>query len=447
MIRGALLTVLLGAAVASASGAPGADAASRAEALFEKGDYAGGVELLRSTLADEAVAGGERARALMAMVRFYERDVGNYEMALSLCREIRGLVPDPAHPLLKEAVSRQRAVLEQQAAFARQDGLLDDLRGIVRFTDSSGSASLADKRREQVVALERLIASSPGYYRLAEAYCLLGKIQIYLGRYAEATRALKRAKELKPAIDMLVPVSELLREAEPKYYRLVSGAAARIVLWCSLVLTAVVFYGCRPWRWIRPAHLAGWAAVMALWALVFFCAAFMIGRGFEAGHYVADRLRTAFPSLVRALPGNPGCEILRTLFIYGCTGILGVLALSTGARLILNRGARTAFSGLAALILLSALVVDFRERADVASAVLIPAEDNPGVFPGGAYYFRHPHPQPYILTDPRRFRGIELEVMDDKYWQGTDPSRELFAEWVKVHCRAPEQGGSQAGND
>jgi hypothetical protein len=126
---------------------------------------------------------------------------------------------------------------------------------------------------------------------------------------------------------------------------------------------------------------------------------------------------------------------------------MGVFALTIGSRLIARKGARLALNGIAALVLMSALAVDVYRQCEVKSAAFIPGENDPGVFFGGTYYFRHPNPQPYILTNPRRFDGIKLDVMDTAYWQNTDPGREAFAEWVTAHCRGPVESGGNGTDD
>jgi Tfp pilus assembly protein PilF len=405
-------------AQASSTSSPQASPSDEAEALFAQGEYLKGRDILTKALNDPDPM--QRAYALQAYARFYENIAGNIDNALTFYGDILRTNLPVDHPMKLSAQKEIGRLKQLKIEYKAEDALL-------RKLQLSETVS-PDENRKRITQLLAIIEQKPDYYRLSEVYYQLGRNYFATVDYYNAYISSKKAMELKPGVNFYLPVNVWMDAAYSKWVR----ANIHTALWGTigglLVLTVIVFYACRPWRWLKFRHLIIGFSMVLLWLIVFSVSyKWFAGKPgvsettmFEAG--------VVPPYFFSFGPDGPYWKVTQSLFVYGLVGVLGVFVFSIGIGRLKYRWAALLINLVFAVLLFTSLTMVFYMRnCDQKSMFGSEGAGSVWHYLKGDNYFVSFGMEPYVLTNPKAFPNLALNNLSDPY----------MLEWVKKYCPFP----------
>ena len=207
--------------VLAVSRAGGEEPWTRAEALFQAGDFAEGRQILVRAMGAGDLSLEEQARALDAFARFHERDAGDFDQAVRIYKRIEALGLAPGHPLLAAARRNAERIAALDARFADENRLLQSVRV---FTEDRAEI------QQRIYALKDLVDGRPDYHRIADAWFYLGnfiltldrprpRLLYYLEVIARKMRSMTDEEEGKEACQVLHEAGLLLAESSGAHRR------------------------------------------------------------------------------------------------------------------------------------------------------------------------------------------------------------------------------------
>jgi tetratricopeptide (TPR) repeat protein len=394
------------------------DPASEARALFERREYSKGFGILNKALSSRTINPVQRAEALKTLAEFYEEFMGNPDGALRLYKKIMRTRLHPGHPLKLSARDQIARLNSLEDKYRRQNAILK------RSRITAGRQKDETKITEQITRLEQLIQANPEYYKLAEAYYCLALNYMSLEQYGKSQRLFRRCKRLKPCIDYYLPVTARARVARNFWMTSAVTETACTVAGVLLILTALVFYGARPWRWMRPKHVACGLVMAFLWWAVFYASYGWLGHSFEVTEKAIAEIAAERPSFVSAKPASPGSVVTRYLFVYGLVGVLAMFVFAAGLAKLKRRWAVFIINSLFGLLLFASLTAVYYMRHCHQKTRFNSQADGGLYYPKGCLYFVLDEPEPYILTNPKAYPGLNTRNIADSY----------LREWVEQNC-------------
>jgi hypothetical protein len=278
----------------------------------------------------------------------------------------------------------------------------------------------------RVKDLRAVLERRPEYPRRAWAFYYLGQNLQGLDRNLEAYSAFRSAARLKPGLGYCVPIERCLDETSRAALRHSGEEAVRWILAILLLAGAAGFYFSRPWRWLKPPHLALPVLGLGAWWLFL-----LIGSRAASG--LADRTGGGFskPVFMSTTLNAPGGALLWNLFWYGAAGLVGCFVLAVAATSLPRRWLRVAVAGLGGILLWSALMAGFFfEHVDARCTL----ETDDGFC--AVAYFDQEAIEPFVLTDPRSFPGMDARTIHH------DP---VLRNWILEHVPGAVGAPAEAG--
>ena len=210
-----------------------------------------------------------------ALGNFYRDICGNMNRAvMSYKKIINSRIPND-HALKQSATKALAAIKELETTYREENTRLKTL------------LSRANRKRqrevieEDISILKEFIQQNPGYYLLHEAYYALGLNYQALKGPGDVYDALQKAMEIKPGIIFYLPVKSRAQQAYAAYVRGTFNNGIRGTLWVLLILTIIVFYISRPWKWLGGKHIILLFLLVSAWWLVFSVSHGIVGAVFE----------------------------------------------------------------------------------------------------------------------------------------------------------------------
>ena len=410
---------------AGSTSSPQVSPSDEAEALFAQGEYLQGRNILTKALNDPDPV--ERANALQSYARFYENIAGNTDNALTFYGDILRTNLPVDHPLKLSAQKEISRLKQLKVQYKAEDALLRKLQ--------LSEVVSPDENRKQITQLLAIIEQKPDYYRLSEVYYQLGRNYFATEDYYKAYISSKKAVELKPGVNFYLPVNVWIDAAYSKWVRANIHTASWGTIGGLLVLTVIVFYACRPWRWLKFRHLIVGFSMVLLWLIVFGVSyKWFAGKPgvsevtmFEAG--------VVPPYFFSFGPDGPYWKVTQSLFVYGLVGVLGVFVFSIGIGRLKYRWAALLINLVFAVLLFTSLTTVFYMRnCDQKSMFGSEGVGSVRHYLKGDNYFVSFGMEPYVLTNPKAYPNLALNNLSDPY----------MLEWVKKYCPFPPQSDKPA---
>ncbi|MGA2916647.1 MAG: hypothetical protein ABSE89_11540 [Sedimentisphaerales bacterium] len=394
-----------------------------AEALFAKGEYLKGMNILTKSINDSDPV--QRANALQKYAEFYENLVGNTNYAMTLYGDIlKTNLPDD-HPIKSSAQKEIDRLTSLKVRYGSEDVLLKRLRP----PEIAGPAEIS----HQINRLLAIINEKPDYYRISEVYYHLGRNYLTIKDYSQAYLALKKSLTLKPAINFYLPVNVYRDTAYAEWVRSTINSVSYRTAGILLIVTMAAFYASRPWKWLRPQHLIAGSAIILLWLIILVIAYPLL----VLGHGISDKtiaeISAAPPCFISYWTDNSNQQVLKSLFLYGLIGISVIFVFSTGTSRLKYRWAALLINTTFALLLFATLTTIFyMQNCDQKSVFC--SETQTGIlrYIMGSNYFVSFSMEPYVLTNPKAYPNLAISNVTDVHMQ----------EWIKKY-RPLSSPGSQ----
>ncbi len=381
------------------------DPVADAEHLFQNGAYREGLAVLTTAHGDPTLTPEQHAVVLQALGRFYENLVGNHAMALNFYQKLLTLNLPTDHPGQQLARQEERRLRNEEQIYVEQDRALREFQSALDTLEAS-------ELIERIAQLQALMDEYPDYYKLPEVLYTLGMTYLAQKNFRQAIASFQNALALKPALDIYyLAVTPQIQIAYTQWKRTLAQRFAWGTLAILGVVSAALFYAARPWRWLRWRHLSVGIGLAAGWWGLFTLTALWLSRNFQVPGHALEALRTKLPSLVRAVSGSPGSDILRTLFLYSLVGLGGTFIFAIGLSRLKWRWIACGLNAIVGFLFVTASLTVFYLRYCDDHGEFIPTADQGVVrYLNGAVYLHPINPAPYILTDPAAY--ADLEIMD-----------------------------------
>lgn len=398
-----------GTRVAPAAEAGAADPLTESQNHFAHGRYRDGRWALVRALKSGDLAPGRRLELLLALADFWENLAGRPDEAVVALERAAALELPAGNAARQRIAGRIRRLRSIPERFPEEDAVL--ARAAVRTFKP-------EKMLLRVEELRGVLERSPEYPRRAWLFYYLGQNLQGLERDLEAYSAFRAALRLRPGLGYCVPVERCLEEAGEAAARQSVRRGVFWTLFLLLLLGGSSFYLSRPWRWLRPVHLLLPLAATGIW-----WAFLAVSSRAVAGLADSGAGNFSRPVFMSTSMGAPGGEMLHDLLACGVVAVAGCFVLACGATLIRPRWLRAAVTGLAGLLLWTALLTAFfLERVDGRS--ILEAGGGAGARLRAVAYFDQEAVEPYVLTAPKSFPGMDARTIHH------DP---VLQAWVLKH--------------
>lgn len=392
---------------------------SQAQALFAKGEYLNGMNILTTAINDPDPL--KRATALQAYAKFYENLVGNAGYALNFYEDILRVNLPADNPIKVSAEKEISRLKSLKTQYAFEDNILKRLQPPEILSP--------EKNNQQADQLRSIIDKKPDYYRVHEVYYLLGRNYVAMENCREAYTLLKKSIELKPAINFYLPVNVYKDLGYSSWVRTTIQSITRGIIGVLLILTVIVFYLSCPWRWLKLRHIMIALAVALLWLAVFGISYKLLANPKLSDQLIAD-IGGAVPSYVNYGLGCPNWQLAQNLFLYGLVGISGLFVFSIGTSRLKSRLAALLINVTFALLLFVTLTAIFYvQNCDQKSAFASESKDGVMYYVNGGSYFVSFGMEPYVLTNPKAYPNLATSNVSDVH----------MGEWIKKYCLFPIQ--------
>jgi tetratricopeptide (TPR) repeat protein len=377
---------------------------SEVQQLIDKEKFSEALSLLSKSIRTHASDPLRQAIYINALGDFYRDICGNMKRAVMNYKKIiNSRIPDE-HPLKQSAKKAIAAIKELETTYREENTRLKIL------------LSRANRKRERDVIeedislLNAFIEQNPGYYLLHEAYFALGLNYQALKEPGDVYDALQKAMELKPGVIFYLPVKWRARQAYEAYVRNTVNNATRGAFWVLLVITMVVFYISRPWKWVGVKHIILLLLLVLAWWLIFSVSHGIVGAAFEGseGRRVVKQ-EGKDTEYHYASPGSPGSKF----------------SIGMGRFKLKKMG--VVFGGVYGVFLFLVFSVLFYMSYCDRMGTFKSGGEGILYYLSGRIHMAPADPEPYILTNPKDYPGLDLDNITDPYLQA----------WVKKYCPSP----------
>jgi tetratricopeptide (TPR) repeat protein len=392
-----------------------ASPSDEAQALFAQGKFLQGRDILTKALNDADP--NRRADALLANARFYENIAGNTDNALIIYGDILRINLPVDHPVKLSAQKEISRLGQLKIQYKSQDELLNKLLPSEKLSPVES--------KKQIALLLEIIRQQPDYYRLSEVYYQLGRNYFAAEEYHKAYISLKKAIELKPGINFYLPVNVWMDSAYGKWVRATIHTVSWGILGGLLVLTAIVFYASRPWKWLKFRHLIIGFTIALLWLIVFGVSYIWLAGKPGVSDTTMFKAGVVPPYFFSIGPDGPFWKVTQNLFVYGLVGVLGVFVFSIGIGRLKSRWMAVLINLAFAVLLFTSLTTIFYMRnCDQKSVFGSEGEGNVWYYLRGDNYFVSFGMEPYVLTNPKAYPNLTINNIADPYMNA----------WLKKYC-------------
>jgi tetratricopeptide (TPR) repeat protein len=398
---------------------------SGVDQLLDKGQFSEALSLLSKSIRKHAADPPRQALYIKALGDFYRDICGDMNRAgMSYRRVINSRFPGD-HPLKQSAGEAMAGIKELETKNREENAQLKTL--MARANRKREPAAV----KKDISQLQTFIRDNPGYYLLHEAYYALGVNYQALKEHGNVYRSLKKAMEIKPGILFYLAVKHRARQAYDAYIRATVNKVTRGGLWVLLVITMVVFYTAKPWKWLGVKHIIIVMVLVLSWWIVFKLSHVIVGTVFEnsqKNQVIKPEDQGKDIEYLRSVPGSPGSEVMDHLFWYGVIGVVAIFIFSTAIGGIKNKK----------LVVVMCCTYGFLLFLAFSTLFYMKYCDRVGTFKSGSsgifYYLsggihlKSSDPEPHILTDPLSYPGLGVEKITDPY----------LRDWVIKYC--PDDG-------
>lgn len=386
-----------------------------AEALFAKGDYLKGMNILIAAINDPDPV--RRADVLQTYARFYENIVGNTDYALMLYGDILKTNLPAEHPIKASAQKEISRLNLLKTQYGAENAVLKKLR--------PPEATSPGENSRQTAQLLSIIDKKPDYYRISEVYYQLGRHYLTAENYHQAYITLKKSLQLKPGINFYLPVNVYADMAYATWVRSIINSVSRGILGALLIVTIIAFYSSRPWRWLKLKHLMTGLAIALLWLIIFGLSYTLLTYKLILSDTTMGEISAAPPCFIDCGPDSQNWQATKNLFVYGLVGASGLFVFSIGISKLKHRWAALLINAAFALLLFTALTTTFyMQNCDQKSAFSSGAQNGILHYIKGSNYFVSFGMEPYILTNPKAYPNLAINNVVDTHMQ----------DWIKKYC-------------
>lgn len=399
---------------------------AQAKEFLAGGDYGMALRSLQTGLRQRGLTREGRGELLLELARFHRDRTGNHQAALRFASQAARWLPKSS-PELAEASSLAQRIRTQQQTFAAQDAELATLMPPgVNVTQELSDAAEAEVRAK-IDALERLRSAHPDYYRRHEIGYALGVHHLTLREYTAAYDEFSAVLERLPAVYLSLPITTLAEMAHTYAVRSAINGWSWGILAALWIVTAAMFFAAKPWRWATWKHLTAGAALLAVWAVVFYVSFTILGELRPGLENVNQDGRYEIPCYARCDPFSPGSGTGHLLFAYGTAACWGIFLFSMGSTVIRRGPMRTAAQGLYAVLLCGSLLTVYYMRNFESVSIFTVQEGSVLYLAQANLNFEVREPEPWVLTDPLSYPGLDVGGVGD----------EVFKAWLMRHIPSP----------
>lgn len=352
-----LLTLYILVTLFSTAGyAQESDPIGTADTLFKSEQYKEGLLILKQTLRNEPLDTSQRAEIMGKLAICYETFIGDINTARLYYKKIlrQGLPQDhPSADMARKALDRLKSLEER---YKEANNRFDRIRNhsIWLKTPSEISGDIRE--------MEELAQVYPEYYRLAELYYMIGRYHLALEHYKAAYDFLDKSIKLKPGIYLTYPVKARKEKAYRLYTHSIILNIVYGILSLLLLLTLIMVYISRPWKWIRLRHLALWLLVIILWPCIFYGSFIGLTKYTDAEKSIQWEAHFLPDVDVHSELEDAGSEIVHILCVYGLIGLIGVSVFAVGTGRLKRRRPAVLMNILFACLLFISLTTVFYLR-------------------------------------------------------------------------------------
>jgi hypothetical protein len=339
---------------------------------------------------------------------------------MSYRRVINSRIPGD-HPLKQSAGDAVAGIKELETKNREKNALLKTLMA------RASRKREPDAVKKDIFQLETFIRDNPGYYLLHEVYYVLGLNYQALNEHGNVYRSLNRAMEIKPGIVFYLAVKWRARKAYGDYVRVTINNVTRGVLWVLLLITMVVFYAAKPWKWLGVKHIIIVLVLILSWWIVFNLSQVIVGTVFEhslKNQPVKPGDKGKDKEYLRSAPGSPGSEVMDHLFWYGVIGVTAIFIFSIALGRARNKKLAVVMSCSYGFLLFLAFSSLFYMKYCDREGTFKSGGSGIFYYLSGGIHLKSGAPEPDILTEPLSYPGLNVENITDPY----------LRDWVIKHC-------------
>lgn len=392
---------------------------------FGQHQFTEGRAALISRLGTPGLSAAEKSAILGAMGDFYCEHVGDFRNGLKYYQRALKLQPDNT-----DLKGRIEHILSSQKKYAKIDKLVGEIRrGPNWLVNVPGTKAKID-------TLKQLVIESPDYYRMAEAYYCFAIYNVGESKDLKALDYFSQAKSFKPAINFFIPLRNNAEFVRTRLTRRVVTTSTRSILAFMFVLSAVLFYAARPWRWMTLKNIGVFIILLTV-----LCGLMLAVGNLLSGRYVNSESTQQMVSLgetylYTSLIG-PAFSIYATFLMYLIAAFLIIYVFALGASaLIGKRSVAVVLNCIAGTVIMASLVCTFYlKNCDMKTKNSL--ELSPGIFfnTSDAMLLTIKGIEPYLLTDPDGFPNPGVS-------HNTNPPLES---WAREHCpfNLPEEASKK----
>ncbi|XPS83172.1 uncharacterized protein Dvar_11900 [Desulfosarcina variabilis str. Montpellier] len=401
-----------------AATAANVNASDTAQEQFAKGEYQEGVRILKQAAGDRTLTTGDRLTAMVSLARFYASQVGDVARAMASYRRALKILDGKSDarriaPASAQAWTELDHLIRLEKTHRSLNTRIRRMKADSFKRIELGDTEALETLHQNVYWLQAIIADHPRYYRIHDVYYTLGLTHLALQHPYRAYRAFGRALDAKPAMSLAQPVSRLSVKSRAQWIRRLSRQIAWTTL--GLLLAAVGIGGicARPWQWLRLGHLITGLVVIAFWCGLFYLTHRGLADTDAASVLINSDNVYPTPVFVHMALGSPGSEVAAYLFGYGLAAVTGIFLFSVALGRIRRRMLATVLGAVFAILVSSTLATIYTLDHCDTDARRYPRATASTAVPSGYLAYPINDPEPYLLTNPHYYQGLDLSSIDD----------------------------------
>jgi tetratricopeptide (TPR) repeat protein len=389
--------------------------------LLDGGRFSDALFLLNKSIRKYAADPPRQALYIKTLGDFYRDICGNMNRAgMSYRMVIDGRLPGD-HPLKQAAREAMAGIKALETKYREENVWLKTLMA------RANRKREPDAVKKDISQLETFIRDNPGYYLLHEVYYTLGLNYRALKEHGNVYRSLEKAMEIKPGIVFYLAVKWPARRAYEEYVRVAVNNVTRGLFWVLAVITMVVFYAAKPWKWPGVKHIIIVMVLVLSWWIVFNLSHVIVGAVFENSQKnrvvtAADRGKDI--EYHGSLPGSPGSEVMDHLFRYGVIGVVSIFIFSMAMRGFRYKKLAVVLCCTYGFLLFLAFSTLFYMKYCHRAGTFKSGGKGIFYYLSGGIHLKSGAPEPDILTDPLSYPGLNTGNIKDPY----------LRDWVIKYC-------------
>ena len=374
--------------------------------------------LLDKAMRNREMQTADHLPILAELAGFYENLVGDDHHALKLWQQLLSKAPAAS-----QRISAQRAITrieDRQHRLAHVKHQLNGLRMAAVQPGHREEPAFLKKMARQRKQLEQM-ANHPEL--AADIDYTLGLTHLALGHSFRADWAFGRVLTHRPAFGFQQPIERLRKTARQAWIRCLAQRASWAVLAAFWLIVAIGMAWSRPWHWLRWRHVGAGMVAALIWIAGFQIMLHWPDRQGQASEFVNRDGFYPTPTYVHTRLGSPESAVAQKLLYYGLTAVGGTFLLTLITARLRRQRLRQWIGGVGGLCLGLALATQFFYAHCDNLSRFYRRNDSPAAWLSAQLAFRASEPEPYLLTEPRAYPGVELASISDP----------LLVDWLEQH--------------